>query len=86
MREYNEVNSAVANQVILIPERAIVNSLFSSCGCHENEVILCGDPGTTARSKADGSTSSLPTIVCCMSCKCITELSLCKEPKRLCLQ
>lgn len=73
------------NTINSLPDNAIVRSRFSSCGCHENDVILWGDPGTTVLSRTEGSTSSFPIIVCWISWRWITELSLCKEPNKLCL-
>lgn len=70
----------------ILPDNAIVNNLFSSNACQEKEVILWGEPGITLRSKTVGSTSSFPINVCWISCKWITELSLCNEPSRLCLK
>lgn len=70
----------------MVPERDMVSNLLSCVGCQENDVILFAVPGYTLRSRTEGSTSSLPTTVYWISCKCMAVLSFNKAPSRLCLQ
>lgn len=64
----------------------MVRKRLSSSKCQEKEVMLCGEPGKTFLSRTEGSISSSPTTVCCMSYNVILELSFCKAPNRLYLQ